>query len=596
MDIRISQPLSALWMKAAVVGSLWASVEIILGSFLHNLKVPMSGTILAFISVYIMVAFAQVWRERGLIWRAGLICALMKSISPSALIIGPMIGIFTEAVLLELSLLLLGRNAPGYLVGGAMAVFSTIVHKTVSLLILYGFDLVKILEALYKFAAKQLRIEGVHPGWLLLAVAVIYLVAGATAAIMGIRAGRRYLLAQSALPATTEPEVDMQNPYRLLAEERGQQYAMLFLPLNVAAVVLGLYLINFNHYLPAVLYVLLYTGFVLWRYRHTVRHLRKVHIWIQFLLLTLAATFVWKGLSQGTLFSWEGLAVGLKMTGRAILIIMGFAAIGAELRNPVIRSLLYNRRLSSLYQALRLAFSVLPYILARQPQTKELLKKETLSFQFLFRQAEGLLSFLKNEHERRPTIFIITGAVQQGKTTFATKVLELLKTSGIKPGGFTAPGVHNVQGQRTGFQLHDVATGKLYPLCTTAPVEGAQRVGPYYFYESGFAQGRALLRPEALADKDLAVIDEIGPMELRNEGWHSAVAQLVQAGFSPQIWIVRRPLLPKILAKWHIGTVYVADVAEDTPEATAELLQAEIKKRIPHQVVHATQPSEQTQA
>ncbi len=590
MDIRVSRPLGTLWMKAAVVGSLWASVEIILGSFLHNLKVPMSGTILAFISVYIMVAFAQVWQERGLIWRAGLICALMKSISPSALIIGPMIGIFTEAVLLELSLLLLGRNVPGYLAGGAMAVFSTIVHKTVSLLILYGFDLVKILEALYKFATKQLRIEGVHPGWLLLAVAVIYLVAGVTAAVLGIRAGRRYLSAQRASPATTELEVDLQNPYRLLAEERGQQYAMLFLPLNVAAVALGLYLINFNHYLPAALYVLLYTGFVLWRYRHTVRHLRKAHIWIQFLLLTLAATFLWKGISQGTFFSWDGLAIGLKMTGRAILIIMGFAAVGAELRSPVIRSLLYNRHLSSLYQALRLAFSVLPYILARQPQTKELLKKETLSFRFLFQQAEGLLSFLKREHERRPTVFIITGAVQQGKTTFVTKLLELLKASGVKPGGFTAPGVHNVQGQRTGFQLYDVATGKLYPLCTTSPVEGAQRVGPYYFYESGFAQGRALLAPEALTNKDLVIIDELGPMELRNEGWHSSVAQLAQSGFSPQVWVVRRPLLSKILAKWYIGTVYIADVGKDTPEAVAEALRAEIKKMpMPNQATHATQ-------
>jgi hypothetical protein len=29
-----------IWLKAAVVGSLWGASEIVLGSFLHNLKYP----------------------------------------------------------------------------------------------------------------------------------------------------------------------------------------------------------------------------------------------------------------------------------------------------------------------------------------------------------------------------------------------------------------------------------------------------------------------------------------------------------------------------------------------------------------------------
>ena len=64
-------------------------------------------------------------RENGLIWRAGIICALMKSISPSAVILGPMTGILTEALLVELSVWLFGKNIFGYLIAGALAVFST---------------------------------------------------------------------------------------------------------------------------------------------------------------------------------------------------------------------------------------------------------------------------------------------------------------------------------------------------------------------------------------------------------------------------------------------------------------------------------------
>ena len=34
------------WIKASIIGTIWAASEIVLGSFLHNLKVPFSGNIL----------------------------------------------------------------------------------------------------------------------------------------------------------------------------------------------------------------------------------------------------------------------------------------------------------------------------------------------------------------------------------------------------------------------------------------------------------------------------------------------------------------------------------------------------------------------
>jgi hypothetical protein len=69
------KPLNSIWFKASVAGSIWASVEIILGSFLHNLKIPLSGMVLSFISVYLLIFFLQIGKENGLIWWSGLICA-----------------------------------------------------------------------------------------------------------------------------------------------------------------------------------------------------------------------------------------------------------------------------------------------------------------------------------------------------------------------------------------------------------------------------------------------------------------------------------------------------------------------------------------
>ena len=124
MELIASKPLNEIWLKASVLGSIWASIEILLGSFLHNLKIPFSGMILSLIGVWLIISFLQVWKERGLVWRAGIICALMKSISPSAVILGPMIGIFTEALLIEFFIFVLGKNIIGYLFAGAFAVLS----------------------------------------------------------------------------------------------------------------------------------------------------------------------------------------------------------------------------------------------------------------------------------------------------------------------------------------------------------------------------------------------------------------------------------------------------------------------------------------
>ena len=193
METIIYKPLNSIWLKASVVGSIWASIEIILGSFLHNLKIPLSGMILSFIGVWILIAFLQVWKENGLVWRAGIICALMKSVSPSALILGPMIGIFTEAILIELFIFVFGKNLMGYLFGGAFAVLSTILHKLVSLLILYGFDFVKILSDLYSYAVKQIDLAQLSPIYLIAFIAAIYIFTGMVGAVAGYITGSKYL-------------------------------------------------------------------------------------------------------------------------------------------------------------------------------------------------------------------------------------------------------------------------------------------------------------------------------------------------------------------------------------------------------------------
>ncbi|MEI6456979.1 MAG: nucleoside-triphosphatase [bacterium] len=570
-------PLNSVWLKAAVVGSLWASVEIIIGSFLHNLRIPFTGAILSFMGVWMLVASVQFWKESGLVWRAGVICALMKSISPSAMILGPMIGILTEAIILELILILFGRNILAYLVGGALAVFSTLVHKVVSLLILYGFDLIPILEGLYRFGVKQINLSQLSPVTVVIIIAAIYLTSGMTAAILGYRAGRHYL--KHRLTGEQNHDFTLQPDNRLAGGEKKQKFSILFLVMNLAAVIGILLLINFDYLWAGIALSLLYFGFCVWRYKRAMRRFRNKLIWIQFVVVVLSASFLIGGLSSGNLFfSAGGLVTGLKMILRAAIVITGYAAISVELRNPLIRSIMVRRGFSNLYQSLGLAFSALPGIIATMPPPKELFRRSNLTFSGFFSQAEVILRLFETEDSVRPSIVIITGGIGKGKTTFAKHVTDYLRHNGYGISGFLAIGVQE-EGKRTGFDLLDLRTNERVELCRETGTPENQRAGKYFFRPEGIKKGNELLDPLKNKDAALFVIDEIGPLELNGRGWSQAIETLCEKNDIPQLWIVREGLVDQAVRRWKTGDARIFDIGTDSVEVVTVAIRMEISDR-----------------
>jgi nucleoside-triphosphatase THEP1 len=553
-----------------VAGSIWASVEIILGSFFHNLNLPFSGTILSFIGVYLMISFFQVWKERGLIWRAGIICALMKSISPSAIILGPMIGIMTEALVMELFILLLGKNLLGYMTGGAFAVFSTIVHKFFNLLITYGFNFINILDSLYHFCIKQMHIEGWRPRTMILLISCIYVAAGTVAAILGYRAGKKYL--QTKTPADAASGLTSgKSPGHFDATYR-HDFSLYFLALNIVAIVTSLVLLNYELIIPASFIAVTYLVFCFLRYKSALRRLKKVSVWIQFFLITLVASFLWIGIADHTFFSMDGFFIGLKMNFRAVVILVGFSAISVELRNPIIKSLLYRRGFASLYQSLGLAFSAMPEILSSAPDKGKSHRKWIFSNTTLFSRASRLLLQFEKEHLTRPDVLIITGDIQQGKTSFARKIVDRLKKRGRTVEGFLAPAVHE-ENIRVGFDLLDLKTGSSHKLCRTTKRDDWQRQGMFYFDPEGVITGKEILLKVAGDSPEIAVIDEIGPMELNNQGWASPIETLCRQRHTLLIWVVRRSLVEVITRKWNVGTVYIADISKDNADTIADKIE-----------------------
>jgi len=562
MELIASKPLKEIWLKASVLGSIWASIEILLGSFLHNLKIPFSGMILSLIGVWLIISFLQVWKERGLVWRAGIICALMKSISPSAIILGPMIGIFTEALLIEFFIFVLGKNMVGYLFAGVFAVLSSLLQKFFSLLILYGFDFLKILNDLYHFAVKQIGLSALSPLNLLIVITTIYAIIGMVGAMAGYFTGLKYT--RNIQSPAENNEVILQFKNQFPNQSMGQNYSIIFLLLNILAIAIILFLINYDFHIASIISGLVYVGFCIHKYRNSLRRLRKISFWVSFIIITFAAAFLWNGFSQCAFFSINGLMVGLKMNARALIIIIGFAAISVELKNPLIKSLLYHRGFASLYQSMNLAFSALPFIISTLSTqgSKKASRFSRKTLHGLLRQAEMLLNVFRKEHLQRPEVVIITGEVHNGKTTFTQKIVADLLGQNIRIAGFFSIGI-NENGIRTGFNLAEIGSSRQIELCSDKKDEKRLKYGRYYFNSDAISLGNEILNSNNLSDKQLIVIDEVGHLELNGQGWSNAIENITRTNTTPQLWIVRKSLVQKCTRRWNIGNAYIFDITEN---------------------------------
>ena len=387
-----------IWTKAAVVGSLWASVEIIMGSFFHNLQLPFAGTLLAVFTVTFVIAVLQIWPERGLIWRAGIIAALMKSISPSAVILGPMTGIFFEAVLLELFIFLLGRNLISYIVAGMMAVLSALFHKLITLLIIYGWDAVAILSNVYKFAMKQLSFTQVNPMdavWILVS---IYLILGTLSALMGFRIGKKAVEQKEKQQRIAEFDISSADSFFSISKE--QKFSIYLLLFNILSVVAILFIINKWGLYWGLGVASVFLVYILLRYKNAARQFKRPALWMQLLVLTLLASLFYVEDSQIVYFSSKGIFVGLEMTLRAIVVVLGFSSISVELRNPIIKTVLNKKGFSKLYNALGLAFSALPAIMSDVTKPKKMLKNPFKTIVDILLYTDSLyLTFVKSESQ-----------------------------------------------------------------------------------------------------------------------------------------------------------------------------------------------------
>lgn len=537
------KPLPDIWLKAAMLGSLWASVEIILGSFLHNLHIPFSGTFLASLGLILMINGYKLWPSSGLFWRTALVTAAMKSISPSAIIFGPMVGIFMEGIILEIFLRLFRGKWPGFVLGGALAVSWSLFQKIFVLLMTYGPDFVKLYEQLYFMASKSFGFEGQAPFDLVKAIFIIDLAFGALVAALAYRtihSKNSYAFPLSKLDDRPKKE-------NLLVASATQTYSILLFIVNLVSLILGLSLLNDLPLATGGLLVITYVSLNIFRYNRSLKRLKRPQLWIQLIAIM--------GLSGLLLGGWDspaallvGLETGVGMAIRALLVIFAFSALSIELRNPAIINWFTRRGMGVLFDSLALAFEVLPLLLKRVSEIDRIWKHP-------FRTLSQLLAALEDmriEHTHgKPRVIIITGNPGDGKTNMIKALINSAELKDVKFFGFYSEGDW-VKNERDTYHIVDIHNQGTELLCERSDPVSQWRAGPFNFRQTGLEFGCRILNSiPADHPQSVVIIDEIGHLELRDQGWAGCMNSLINSK-TRMIWTVRPTLLDAVVAKWGL--------------------------------------------
>jgi nucleoside-triphosphatase THEP1 len=552
------QGLSEKWIKASIIGTIWAASEIVLGSFLHNLKVPFSGNILTAIGIIILISISYTWKEKGLFWRSGLICALMKTMSPSAVIFGPMIAIFTEAALLEISVRLLGRTIPGYVIGSMLAMSWNLVQKILNYIIFYGSNIIDVYSNLLKFAQKQLNIQTDIVWMPVIFLLILYALFGVLAAITGIRTGRKMLRQQvQSFPLT------INQPSGEVPGNTGQEfnYSVSWLFINIILIICSFILLNKTIW---VVWSLAITGIVIiWavRYKRALRQLSKPKFWILFVFITLITAFVFTEARHGENSLLQGLLTGIQMNFRAVVIIMGFSVLGTELYNPVVRNFFMRTSFKNLPLALELSVESLPLFIANIPDFKSMRKNPVSIFCQVILHADRRLAEIKEKVAHVQKVFIVTGSIRGGKTTFVKKIIELLKSYNIKVGGILSERV--IDGSETiGYDLLNIETGEKTDFLRQNGEGGDGTIGRFTICLKGLEEGKKILDSGIQQQNNLVIIDEVGLLEIQDKGWSVCIDQLLEKSSNHILITVRDSYVDKVKSKWNLKEGEIINISE----------------------------------
>ena len=176
--------------------------------------------------------------------------------------------------------------------------------------------------------------------------------------------------------------------------------------------------------------------------------------------------------------------------------------------------------------------------------------------------------------QQTTSVFLITGPVQGGKSTYLSQLISILKKMPWKVEGILCPGSVNA-GKRSGFTLKNIRNGKEVVMATLQEHSGWLAFGRFWFDPEAFKLGSAWIREATSYKPDVVIIDEVGPMELVGKGWSESLQYLLGASVPVQIWSVREKVLAEVIKRWNIAPGNVLRMEEvGVSKASEQIIRA----------------------
>ena len=176
----------------AVFGALWGGVEISLGSVLKSLNIPLSGVMLAAIGLTIALIGRVYVPKRGSVLFIGILATLLKLFSLGGVIIGPMVGIISEALVAEIVLSAFGKPSRlAFIFAGGLGVSWVLAQPFVTGPLLFGRTIFVIWLDLIDQGSRLFGFDTNAAAWILLSLLVIHLLVGAFTGWIGWDIARR---------------------------------------------------------------------------------------------------------------------------------------------------------------------------------------------------------------------------------------------------------------------------------------------------------------------------------------------------------------------------------------------------------------------
>lgn len=189
----------------AVFGTLWGISEITLGSVLKAMNIPLSGVVLSTIGLIIALVGRVFVPKKGSTLFIGVIAMLLKLFSLGGVIMGPMIGIISEALIAEVVLSLLAVPSRILLVtAGGFGVLWVLVQPFITNPLLFGRTVLDAWLDLVRRGSRLLGFEENAVFWILVVMAVIHLLIGAAAGLISWELGHQL---QQRLGRDSEQEI-----------------------------------------------------------------------------------------------------------------------------------------------------------------------------------------------------------------------------------------------------------------------------------------------------------------------------------------------------------------------------------------------------